>query len=129
MVEYSSQRLDHNRCRARGDSHPRQLGLLRVREQHLLPELREQPLTDSSSNRQRWLRHNLSHHSYSTLLHHAEYQTEWRSGRGGPESKKGPSEEDPQEATDQSFENRENLTWRSFDRSKTKRSHLNVVQP
>jgi len=25
MVEYSSQRLDHNPCRARGDSHPRQL--------------------------------------------------------------------------------------------------------
>lgn len=72
MVEYSSPRLDHNPRRARGHRRPRQLGLLRVREQHQLPELCERPLTHSSPDSQCRLRHNLGHHRYSALLYDAE---------------------------------------------------------
>ncbi len=75
VVEYSSQRLDHNSRRARSDSHTRQLGLLRVPEQHLLPELSERPLTDPCPYHQCRLRHNLGNGSYTALLHNEERQT------------------------------------------------------
>ena len=75
VVEYSSPRLDHNSRRTRSDSHTRQLGLLRVPEQHLLPELSERPLTDPSPYHQCRLRLNLGNGSYTALLHNEERQT------------------------------------------------------
>src|SRR5207245_8053767 len=82
VVEYSSQRLDNNPLRARCDSHPRKLGLLRIRQQQLLSELCEQSLADSGSSRKCRVWHSVSHGGYHSLFHNEEHQTKRRIAGG-----------------------------------------------
>jgi hypothetical protein len=106
MVEDSPQRLDHNPRRASGHNHSLNLGLFRIRKQHVLSELSEQPLTDSSSNRQCRLRDNLSDHCYSSLFHNEEYSVERRT-EGGCIEKTRCVQEGHKEASNLLLEGRE----------------------